>query len=407
MGITILQLHKRSSYEFKYIQDKLSINLQNKTIAVADGTTQSFNSEVWADIITKAFTEKSAFKVEQIIELFSNKVPEFKSYNYDFSNNPAKASLEKAKQAIGGTATFLGLKFNDVNSIDVISCGDTNLFLFNDKNKYTAFPFSDIESLDRNNNFINTEQLLLSKIDETYFKYKTIPLEPNDVLILATDALSRLILKNPKIIYELLLVNNFDALLEFCQNFWDAKELQEDDITAVIIPVSEMDKVNIVEPPAHFFFPKEKEAIFTPTFVNDQNQINLTDMEIEELRKQFNRVAHETQQLQKKLKFHEMLLMLTFGLFMVIIFLLFYLDPINSNKSDSIIELENVIVPPITDTAKINSGNKLTQKISRQEAIKRQGILLKAGYKVKSDSIWGDQSEKKWNEYQNKKKNKN
>lgn len=406
MGITILQLHKRSSYEFKYIQDKFSINLQNKTFAVADGTTQSFKSDVWADIITKAFTEKPEFKVEQIIDLFSKRVPEFKSHNYEFSANPAKASLEKAKQVKGGTATFLGVQFNDANSIDVIACGDTNLFLFNDKNKFTAFPFSDIESLDRNNNFINTEQLLLSKIDETYFKYEKIALEPNDILILATDALSRLILKNPKIINELLVLNNFDALLEFCQNFWDAKELQEDDITAVIIPVSNMDKVHIVEPPMNFLFPKEKEAIFTPTLANDQNQINNTDMEIEELRKQFNRVAHETQELQKKLKFHEMLLMLTFGLFMVIIFLLLYLDPINSNKSDSITEIEKVIVPPIKDTVKINSGNKQTQKISKQEAIKRQGILLKAGYKVKLDSIWGGQSQNKWNEYLNKKKNK-
>ncbi len=47
---------------------------------------------------------------------------------------------------------------------------------------------------------------------------------------------------------------------------------------------------------------------------------------------------------------------------------------------------------------------KTTQTISKEEAKKRQEELIKAGYKVTADGIWGAQSEKNWNEYQQKKK---
>ena len=55
MDIKVLQLHKRVSYEFKHIQDKYALDSDTKIFALADGTTQSFNSEIWAEIITKEF----------------------------------------------------------------------------------------------------------------------------------------------------------------------------------------------------------------------------------------------------------------------------------------------------------------------------------------------------------------
>ena len=67
MGITVLQLHKRASYEFKHIQDKYAINSNKKTFALADGTTQSFNSEIWAELITKGFVANPIFNSNELI----------------------------------------------------------------------------------------------------------------------------------------------------------------------------------------------------------------------------------------------------------------------------------------------------------------------------------------------------
>lgn len=49
---------------------------------------------------------------------------------------------------------------------------------------------------------------------------------------------------------------------------------------------------------------------------------------------------------------------------------------------------------------------KEAQILSKEEAKKRQEVLIKAGYHVTADGIWGTQSEKIWNEYQQKKTDK-
>ena len=167
--------------------------------------------------------------------------------------------MEKAKQNKGGTATFIGLQLNEQNKLNVISCGDTNLFLLNSDNKIIPFPFGDVDSLDANNFFINTEQLLQNKIDETFFKQRTLECSPTDILILGTDALSGLILKKPSTITKLLEINTFEQLHEFCLKNWENKELQEDDISAIIIPLNNMANLKLIHPPKDFSFPKEKE----------------------------------------------------------------------------------------------------------------------------------------------------
>jgi hypothetical protein len=47
-----------------------------------------------------------------------------------------------------------------------------------------------------------------------------------------------------------------------------------------------------------------------------------------------------------------------------------------------------------------------TNNISKKEAKKRQQELIKGGYKVVADGIWGSQSEKAWQIYQLKKEKK-
>ncbi len=435
MGITVLQLHKRSSYEFKHIQDKCAINSESKTFALADGTTQSFNSEIWAEIITKGFVTNPIFNAKELITSFLKQVDEYKNVKFEFSTNPAKASLEKAKQNKGGTATFIGLqlKLNE-QKIKVISCGDTNLFLLNSDNKINPFPFEDIDSLDANNFFINTEHLLQNKIDETFFKQRTLECSPTDILILATDALSRLILKMPSTITELLGIKTFEQLHEFCLKYWDSKELQEDDISAIIIPLNKMADLKLIHPPKDFSFPKEKEEEFIPTSLHQKNQNNYTDMEMNEIRNQFNGFAQDLHQVKKKLKLHEMLLMLAISFLMVNILVMYFWFPTSSKDeiSNAKGKTENVIIEKYENTisnleseiqtlkSKITDltqpkeepqkekiePTKTTKTISKEEAKKRQEVLIKAGYKVTADGIWGAQSEKNWNEYLQKKKDK-
>jgi serine/threonine protein phosphatase PrpC len=434
MSIKVLQLHKRSSYEFKHIQDKYAINSDAKTIALADGTTQSFNSEFWAEIITKGFVANSTFNTNELISYFTKQVEEFKSAKFEFSSNPAKASLEKAKQNKGGTATFIGLQFSSENKIEIISCGDTNMFLLNSENKVDAFPFSDVDSLDANNNFINTEQLIQNKIDETFFKTKSIEYKSNDKIIVATDALSRLILKKPETIFEILKIEDFSQLNSFCLKHWESKELQEDDISAIIIHIQNDGSIKKVQPPKDFSFPKEKEEEFIPTSLQQKKIRNYTDMEMNEIRSQFNGVAQDFHQVKKKLKLHEMLLIVAISLLLVNILLMYFLRPCNlidetsknKGKTENGIreKYENTIGDLKSEIQTLNSkindlspfkeepqeenveATKSTPIVSTEEAKGRQEELVNAGYNVTADGIWGAQSEKTWNEYLQKKKDK-
>lgn len=397
MSIKILQLQKRASYDFKHIQDKCAFNLSTNCFALADGTTQSFNSEIWAELVTKNFVSKPNFNVKMLLDSFKECVSDYKNVEFKFSSNPAMASLEKAKQNKGGTSTFIGIQFSSSDKIDIISCGDSNLFLLEGESQVKAFPYSDLDNLDSNNQFINTEQLTLDKIDDTFFKQIRLEVNKNNTIILATDALSRLILRKPETISELLKIQKFEHLLEFCIKKWEDKDLEEDDISAIIIPISQMDTVKYIVPPDDFSFPKEKEEDFIPTSLPQNKQFNYTDMEMNEIRNQFNGVARDFDHVKNKQKFHEMLLMVAIGLLMVNILLLYFLRPTNIKVSDAKIKnkTENVL--------QIKSIKQI-QTISKEEAKKRQDELIKAGYKLSADSIWGEQSEKNWNEYQQKKK---
>ncbi len=433
MNITVLQLHKRASYEFKHIQDKYAINSETNTFALADGTTQSFNSEIWAEIITKGFVTNPTFNAFELISTFTKQVSEYKSAKFEFSTNPAKASLERAKQNKGGTATFIGLHFTTKNKIELISCGDTNLFLQNSENKSFAFPFTDVDSLDANNNFINTEQLIQKKIDERFFKLISIECKSDDKIIIATDALSRLILKKPATLSEILKIEDFNQLNDFCLKHWESKELQEDDITAIIIPTQNNGVVKRIEPPTDFSFPKEKEEEFIPTSLQQKKEKNYSDMEMNEIRNQFKGVAQDFHQVKKKLKLQEMLLMVAISLLMVNILLMYFFKPTHSkdeisrykaNLENIINEKENTIgdlnseIQTLKSKLAVNSQpkeepskekgvqSKTTPIISKEDAIKRQKELIKAGYEVRADGIWGVNSEKIWNGYLQEKKDK-
>ncbi len=372
MEVTVLQIHKRSSYEFKFIEDKISINTFNRAFALSDGTTQSFNSNIWAEIITKQFVDNPTFNSNELIDNFTFKVSEYNDFEFEVSSNPAIAAVQKEKRAKGGTATFAGLQFKNENSFDFISCGDSNLFILNGQNEFSSFPFNDIDGLDSNNYFLNTEYLFQSKIDETYFFNKTIYLKDDDVIILVTDALSRLILKTPSILKQIIELKTFEQLHNFCLNHWERKVLEEDDISAIIFDLKEQKKINILEPPMGFYFPKEKEEVFIPTInkiIEKENTFN--NLEMKEISNQFNGVANDFYQVKRKQKLHEQLLLLAISLIIINVCFSFYSTTVNREEI----------------------------QLQKSEIVNRQSILKNAGYKINIDGVWGKDSKIEWEKY--------
>ena len=331
MDITVLQLHKRASIEYNYIQDRYSIGPSKKILALADGTTQSFKSETWAKLITEKFITSPTLEKNQISELFAIAAKEHENLEFEFSSNPAKASLEKAKKQKGSTATFLGVQILSEETFRGIFCGDTNLFKIHKEKEVIAFPFSNIDDLDQNSKFINTQELLQNKFDENAFVEKEFKWSSNDKIILATDALSRLILKEPEVINELLRIRNFDQLLSFCTDKWDSHQMEEDDISAIVVTNNTGNSLTSIVPPPDFSFPKEEIKEFIPASLTNQPDPNeLSDMHVNQLMNQFRGVANDFDQIRQKLRFHQLLLLATIFL---LIFNLAFTYVFSKNRS--------------------------------------------------------------------------
>lgn len=400
MSVKILQLHKRASYEYKYIQDKYSVCEKSKCYAIADGTTQSFNSEKWAELITDKFVKNPIFEPKALIAELYSEATIFKNLKVEFSENPAKASLEREKLKKGGTATFVGVKI-DNNQLSIISCGDSNIFVLRN-NDFFPFPFATAAELDNNKHFLNTEKLLEGEVDESFFYTKKFEIQPSDIIILATDALSRLLLNNLESFSFLLQANDFDTFKNFCLKYWDNKQMEEDDISAIIIRNFNSNDEKPILPSQGFSFPREEQIDFIPSGLMSpsSNQINEKDMQ--QLLITVNRITDELKQFKKKAKFNEMLLMLAISLIAINIFLVFYLRSENPKLpttetqkkfQEALIKKENTIQDLTEKIEELNK--KLEPKKNTKEKEEDKIIVAKHQEQKKGKKEQSDSSKKK------------
>ena len=343
MAITTFQIQKRSSYEFRFIQDKIAISELNKVVAISDGTTQSFMSEKWAEILTKEFVVNATFEKDEFVENLKKYAHDFKMTDFEYSSNPAKASLERAKLKKGSTGTFLAIKQESNSTLNCLSFGDSNLFLYNktDNRILNTFPYSTIDDLDGAQNFLNTEQILNEDFDQVSLIVKQIEIPPNTTIILATDALSRLFISDEYAITQFLLIDSFDLFLKYCLEKWDNKTLQEDDISAVVITDFFESPKNIF-PPEGFSFPKEKEELFTPSIPELilEPLSNLNNIQMQNISDNLNRLFDATSKIKRSLSSNTIYLFLIVFLCSVNIFMIsFYLFE-NQDKNIENLKIE-------------------------------------------------------------------
>jgi hypothetical protein len=323
MEIKALQLHKKASIEYKHIQDKYNVSTSNKCIALSDGTTQSFKSELWATMLVDNFVNNPLFDIDLLKEEFKSLANKFKNTDFEFSSNFAKASLEKAKKNKGGTATFIGLQFINDSSVKIINCGDTCLFIIRN-NEIISFPFKSIEELDNNNYFINSNKLIDNEVELDFFNFNEITTLKDDIIVLATDAISRLIFRKPESIFLILKCNNFEDLKSFCETSWENKELEEDDISVIIVSPTSSNKIIEIIPPNDFSFPPIVENEFIPSLENQNFINNIDNLEMEQLNRMIQELFRETNFLKNKLKLTQALLISTLAILIINTLLLFY-----------------------------------------------------------------------------------
>ena len=265
MKIKTLQIHKRSVSGFSDIQDKYCYSEEKGVIAISDGATQGFKSEIWAEMLVNNFVQNPEFEIEKFLIDLEKYAQDFSEIEFEPNPNPALRMLELRKIADGSYATFMGIEVRE-DTLRYVSSGDVCGFV-----KITdglqSFPFSNVEELDKDKGFLSTTRLLNHQVKPEQFRSGKLSIKENDKIILMTDAVARLTLRDNNIIDKILHLEDFESFKDYIISEWEAKRLEEDDITICVIEPNAKSEEQNIHPPKDFSFPKVETPIIN--FNND------------------------------------------------------------------------------------------------------------------------------------------
>ena len=292
MRTRIFQLHKRSSYVFSAIQDKVCFDNRKQIYAISDGATQGYKSEIWSEKLVKSFVDKPNFEVNSLLQDFKNYAESFQKIPNTENSNPALRALEERKRMQGGFATFMGVKIEG-GELEYISSGDVCGFV-KSNDILQGFPFSKVEELDQDKGFLGTQKVINGENKAEQFRQGKISLKKGDRVILMTDAIARLTLRDKSILDRILSFRNYEDFFQFITKEWENKRLEEDDITIGIIEVSDDIQEEVYLPSSNFSFPKEERPII------QFNQFNTDKMSLEEIKKHLQTLDKKVKSLEEE-----------------------------------------------------------------------------------------------------------
>lgn len=294
MIIKIFQLHKREASVFEKIEDQYAVNPEKNVYALADGASQKIWSALWAKRLVESFVKEPAFEANAFKQKVLSLAEAFDNEENPFSTNLAIKAVEKKKAALGASCTFLGVTIERNGEGKLIACGDSNFFQFRKQKMINYFPYKDWQGVKNNSDFLNTKRVKGKDHDDTIIKTESFKFLDEDILVLASDALSCLIFKQQEIIDQLWAIQDFDKFLKFCEQHWDNKTLTEDDISVIIIRLSKGKEIKKILPPEGFAFSNPVVPILN--YIPNQNN------DMKEVRQKINRVGNEKKDLIRELE---------------------------------------------------------------------------------------------------------
>ena len=294
MRVRSFQIQKKSTEIFDNCQDKIHLDLNEKKFAVADGATQGFKSEVWADEISKSFVQSNSV---DFVSGLKSLAESFNSLPLDNETGPM-AFLEKKKKERGGNTAILGAKVNEEEeAIEFLAVGDSCAFMFC-KGEISSWPFKNLDELNQCQASINSKQIL----EENYsldVRVEKIKYAKLDEVWICSDALARFILKDLSILGRLKSLANFEGFYEFCLENWENNSLEHDDISFLRIETKGENEYLRFEPPEGFFFEQPK----APGYSISSQTENEEEIENDEkMREQLEILTSEIRDLKSQLK---------------------------------------------------------------------------------------------------------
>ena len=168
MSIKVFQLYKPEASSINEIQDRFNISKDKKVIALADGTTQGHQSELWAQYLVDNFVKNPVFTPKGFTKFVSKISKSYNKQSQPDNNQDTTQSVEwliKQKKEEGSSAAFLAITIGKDNSYKTICYGDSKLYHLRDDKVKVTFPPK------QKNTFINSD-LRLFDVKNIFTKKK-------------------------------------------------------------------------------------------------------------------------------------------------------------------------------------------------------------------------------------------
>ncbi len=246
MLLKVFQIYKPDTSTIDEIQDRYAISKDMTTIAVADGTTQGYRSEILAQYLVDEFIKFPTF-TKNGFQAFVNDIPDIDhlSKGSRMATNQSIAWLTKRKKEEGSSAAFMGIQLDQKkNKYKAIAYGDCKLFIIRGNKLVRSFPESSYAS------FINSKH---KQLEDSHIFSENGDLKKNDRLIIATDAFADFIISDVKSYINVITnLNSFDDFINLVERSFQNKVLEMDDITLIDIYLDQRNQVKNFEPPNTF-----------------------------------------------------------------------------------------------------------------------------------------------------------
>lgn len=254
MKIRAFITHKKAE-RFKDCQDRFSINMDTKSVAVADGMSQSYQQKIWASLLVEQYTSHHDFvpNHESIKELSAEWISKVKEFIENLKENGApqylvimnENSLVTQKSA---GATFLGIRFSGQKwEGDVL--GDSCLVEVKNGRIERILTSQQEDEFDNHPDYfdsgINKEGKGTPKIIDGV-------IDENTKVLLVSDPFSDFLNEKKKIeedgrfIAEILQLTNHDEYEALVSRWRDEYGMHNDDSTLIIIEDDKNDMLNVV-----------------------------------------------------------------------------------------------------------------------------------------------------------------
>jgi len=168
-------------------------------IAVSDGASEPIFSGIWARMLARAYTRRRYATPQQALSLASGRLGDAwrQTASAATCDDPVRRALQEAKVRRGSGATLLALELGQRGTWQAFAYGDTCLFHFRDSALIRSFPMLSADDFPAAPDLVSTRPELNDRLEPA--KTAAGAWRVGDVFLLATDALSRWILREVEI----------------------------------------------------------------------------------------------------------------------------------------------------------------------------------------------------------------